>query len=55
VNILAERKFPYHYYNGNDVKILAIPSLLIDDDKMRKNDDAVNEIRRFVGATDDSI
>jgi hypothetical protein len=55
VNILAEREFPYHYYDGDDVEILAIPSLLIDDDKMRRNEDAVNEIRRFVGTTNESV
>ena len=40
---------------GDGVEILAVPSLLIDDEKMRKNDDAVEQIRRFVGATNDSI
>ena len=55
VNILAEREFPYHYYGGDDVEILAIPSLLIDDEKMRKNEQAVNEIRRFVGACNDAV
>lgn len=55
VNILAERKLPCHNYVGEGVEILAVPSLLIDDEKMRKNDDAVEQVRRFVGAANESV
>lgn len=49
VNILADREFPCHIYDEGDVKILAVPSLLIDDEMMRRNEKAVDAIRRFVG------
>ena len=55
VNILSERELPCHNYEKDGVEILAIPSLLIDDEKMRKNEKAVNEIRRFVGACNDAV
>jgi hypothetical protein len=55
VNILSERELPCHNYEKNGVEILAIPSLLIDDEKMRKNETAVNEIRRFVGVCNDAV
>ena len=55
VNILAERELPCHNYVGDGVEILAVPSLLIDDEKMRKNDDAVEQVRRFVGGANEPV
>ena len=56
VNILDNRNIPSHLYDKESVKILAIPSLLIDNrNEIRSNKESVEKIRRFVGATDDSI
>jgi hypothetical protein len=56
VNILDNRNIPSRLYVKDSVKILAIPSLLIDDgNEIRSNKESVEKIRRFVGATNDPV
>lgn len=49
VNILADRQFRTNKIQRENVEILTVPSLLIDDGNMRRDEDAYNEIRRFIG------
>ena len=56
VNILDNRNILSHLYDKDSVKILAIPSLLIDNgNEIRSNKESVEKIRRFVGAVNDSV
>jgi hypothetical protein len=56
VNILDNRNIPSRLYVKDSVKILAIPSLLIDDgNEIRSNKESVERIGRFVGATNDPV
>lgn len=48
VNILADKRYPCHDYEGG-LEILAVPSLLYDDGTMHSNTEAVERITRFIG------
>ena len=48
VNILLDRSIPTRHIDGDDVEILAVPSLLIDDGELKRDDEAYQMIRRFI-------